>query len=100
MTRNKGVVLAFLALGEAGKPALLPQGGKLLPPAGQQLVRIALMPDVPHDLVVRAVKNTVQSNRQLHRPQVGCQMSPCFGGGLDQPLPDLCTQHIQLLCCR
>ena len=33
------------------------------------------MPDVPHELIVRRVKHTVQRNRQLNSAEIACQMT-------------------------
>ena len=53
------------ALEEAGDAALLAQRLEVGVPAGQQLVRIALVPDVPDELVARRVEGVVERDRQL-----------------------------------
>ena len=97
MSCYKSVIDTFLAFWKTGKSAFLPQGGKLIFSSGQQFVRIALMPYIPDNLVLRAVKNTVKCNRQFHCSQIRRQMSATFCGGLDQCLPNFCTQWSQLL---
>ena len=54
MRGAEGVVLALGALGEAGEAAALPQGSDAVAPAGQDLVRIGLVADVPDEAVLRA----------------------------------------------
>ena len=50
----EGVVFAFVALGETREPAALAQGADAVPPAGQDLVGIGLMADIP-DQPIRGV---------------------------------------------
>ena len=54
MRRAEGVVLALGALGEAGQPAALAQRADAVAPAGQDLVRIGLVADIPDQPVVAA----------------------------------------------
>ena len=79
MTRHKGIGNAFLRLGEAGHPAKLAQGGKILPPSGEELVDIGLMPYVKHQTVLCGVVYGFQCHRQLHHAQVACQMAAGLG---------------------
>ena len=57
MRRAERVIFAFGALGEAGQAAALAQGAHARAPAGDDLVRIGLMADVP-DQTVSGVLNT------------------------------------------
>ena len=56
MRRAERVVFALGALGEAGQAAALAQGADAVAPAGQDLVRIGLVADVPDQPVVRRVE--------------------------------------------
>ena len=60
------VVFALGALGEAGQPAALSQRPNAVAPAGQNLVRIGLMPHVPDQPVGRRVEHVMQRHRQFH----------------------------------
>ena len=60
MRRAEGVVLALAAPGEAGQPAALAQGADAVAPAGEDLVRIGLVADVP-DQPVAGVSKTAWS---------------------------------------
>ena len=73
MPGNESVMLAFAGLGKAGKSALGADAGDVA--AGEQLVRIALVSHVPHDRLVRRIKNIVQRHRKLHRAEVRGKMS-------------------------
>ena len=72
--RAERIVLALAALGETRKPARLPQSADLPAPPGQNLVRIGLMPDIPHQLVHRRVEHIMHRNRQLNHTQTSTQM--------------------------
>jgi len=74
MRRAEGVVEALGALGEAGKAAFLAQRADAVAPAGEDLVRIALMPDVEDQPVVRRVENLVDGNGQFDDAEPGAQM--------------------------
>ncbi len=62
----EGIVGRLAALGEAREPVLLAQGADPVAAAGEDLVRVALVPDVPDQLVARRVEHGVQRDRQLH----------------------------------
>jgi len=56
MTGAELVVLALIAAEETGQPALLAQRVEAVVAPGQNLPRIALMADVPDDLVARGLE--------------------------------------------
>ena len=92
VTGNKGIMLAFVGVRETGNAIQLPQLGKALAAAGQQFVGIALMAYIKHDLVRGRGQHPVQSHRQLHSTEVGCQMAACLGYIIQQKFTDLCTK--------
>jgi hypothetical protein len=53
------IVIAFGSLGEAGQSAAGAQGADAVAAAGQDLVRIGLMADVPDQAIARGVENIV-----------------------------------------
>ena len=71
----EAVVFAFGALGEAGQAAALAQRADAVAPAGQDLVRIGLMADIPDQPVARRVEQVVQRDRQLDHAEPGPQMT-------------------------
>ena len=73
--RAEGVVLALAAPRKAGDPFVLPKLLHLPAPAGEDLVRIGLVPDVPHQAVVRRVEDVVQRDGQLDRAEVRRQVA-------------------------
>ena len=58
---------------------------------------IALMPHVKDQAVTARIVDPMQRDRQLHRAQIGRQMSPGSGNGFDQESADLIAQGLQLL---
>ncbi len=65
MRRAEGIVFAFAALGKSGKAAALPQRMHSGAASGQNLVRIALMTDVPDQAVMRRIEYIMDSCRQF-----------------------------------
>ena len=74
MRRAERVVLALAALGEAAEPPALPQGADPVAPPGQDLVRIALVPDVPDQPVVGRVEHIMDRGGQLDHAEPRAQM--------------------------
>ena len=69
------VVFALGALGEAGEPAALAQRADAVAAAGEDLVRIGLMADVPDQPVARRVEHVVQRHRQFDDAEAGAEMA-------------------------
>ena len=65
MADAERVVLAFLALRERREAVLLLDRRDAVAAAGQDLVRIALMADVPDEAVARRIEEPVQRDREL-----------------------------------
>ena len=91
----EGVVLALVAAREAGDAAELAQRAHALAPAGQDLVRIGLVADVPDDPVARRVEHVVQRDRQLDRAEVGRQVAAGLGDALQHELAQLRGQQLE-----
>ncbi len=91
----KGVVLAFRATGKRRQTAWLLDGGQALAPAGQHLVRIRLMSDVPDQAVLRGLENIMQGNRELDCSETGGEMSAARADAVDQELSQLGSQRGQ-----
>jgi hypothetical protein len=93
----EGVIFALGALAEAGQAARLAQGADAVPAAGQHLMRIGLMADVPDELVVRRVEDMMQRDGQLDDAKSGAEMAPGDRNGRDQLLPELGGKLRQLM---
>jgi hypothetical protein len=77
------VVFAFSALGETGKTATLAEGADAVAPAGEDLVRVGLVADVPDQSVGGRVEDRMQSYRELDHTQSGAEMATGLGHGVD-----------------
>ena len=78
MRHAERVVRAFIALRKTGKTAPLAKRVHAVAAASQNFVRIALMPHVPHDAIMRRVEAVVQRNREFHHAQIRRQVSARF----------------------
>ena len=83
MRRAEGVVFALGALGEARQASTLAQGADAVAPSGQDLVRIALVPDIPDQPVMRGIEYVVDGDRQFDHAKTSAEMSTGFGHGVD-----------------
>ena len=75
---------------------MLPQSLKRLAAAGQNLVGIGLMADVPDDLVLGRVKDVVNGDGQLHSAQARGQVTAVARDHFDDEVADLGGQLRQL----
>ena len=83
MRGAEAVVFALGALGETGETAAHAQRTDTVAPAGQDLVRIGLMADVPDDAVVGRVEHVVQRAGQFHDAEPGAEMPAGHRDGVD-----------------
>ena len=97
VARNGTIIGTFGRAQKTADPTELPKGVKSILPPGEHLVHIALVSHVEKDIIFGRIKNTVQSDRDLHHAQIGCQMSAGFGHGFHQKLPNLAAQRRQRL---
>ena len=70
---------------------------ELLPPAGDYLMGVSLVPHIPYNLVARGVEHIVEAERQLHRAEAGGEMSALLRHGVDDKLPDLLREKRHLV---
>ena len=90
------VVFALGALGEAGQAAALAQRADAVAPAGEDLVRIGLVADVPDQPVARRVEDVVQRDRQLDDAEAGAEMAAGDRDGVDRLVAQLVGKLAQL----
>ena len=77
------IVVALGALGEAGEAAAGAQRADAVTAAGQDLVRIGLMADVPDQAVARRVEDVVDRGGQFHDAEAGAEMAAGHRNGVD-----------------
>ncbi len=97
MRRAERVVFAFGPLGEARQAAALADGADTLAATGQDLVRIALMTDVPDQAVVGRVEDIMEGDRQFDDAQPRAQMAAGGADGRDRLGPQFVGELPQLL---
>ena len=97
MSGVKTVTGALPSFREPAHSSVLAQLIEAFPASGQQFMCVGLMPHIPDDLVLRQLKGQVKSHRQLHHPQIGCQMSSGRTDLVNQEPADLFCQQRQIL---
>ena len=83
MRRAKGVIFALGALGETGEAAALPKRANPIAATGQNLVGIALMPDIPDQTVIGRIEGVVECDGQLDNAKPGAEMTSGHRNGID-----------------
>src|SRR5262249_32153587 len=75
--------------GEAGEAAPVPQCPDFVPPGGQYLVRVGLVPDIPDQAVARRVEQIVERDGELDDAEPCPKMSASHGNCADRLGPQL-----------
>src|SRR5262249_32115943 len=75
VSRAEAVVLAFGTLSEPGQAAARPQCLYAIPAAGEDLVRVSLMANVPYQFVIGGVKDVMQCDRQFDHPEASSKVA-------------------------
>src|SRR5262245_6777210 len=89
MRRPEAVVFALRAFGEAREAAALAERPDLVPPRGQNLVRIGLVADIPDQAVARRVEQIVERDGELDDAEPCPKMSASHGNCADRLGPQL-----------
>src|SRR3546814_986592 len=84
MADAEGVVFALLALGKWGHAVLVLDGVDRVAAAGEDLVRVGLVADVPDDAVVGGVVHRVQGDGQFDHAEAGAEMTARLADRFDQ----------------
>ena len=79
----KGSYSLLRTLGEARQAAALAQGADAVAPAGQDLVGVALVPDIPYQDIFRRVEQVVQGDGELDHAEPGPEMAAGVGHRID-----------------
>jgi len=91
------VVIALLAPRETADAAFPAESVELFVSSGYQLVRVALMTDVPDDFVMGEVEDFVERESKLHDAQVGRQMTAVCRDDRHDFFPYLAGEDFHLL---
>ena len=79
------------------RPPYLRIVAELVAAAGEDLVRVGLVADVPEDLVARRVEQRVQRDGDLAGAEVGAEVAADLPHRVDQQLADLLGDLLQLV---
>lgn len=60
-------------------------------------MRVALVPHIPYDRVLRDVENGVQGDGQLHHAEIGGEVAAVLRKGMQQLLADFPAEDLLLL---
>ena len=91
------VVRALLTGGEAEQAVEEAEAAEPVPPAGEDLVGVALVADVPDELVPGRVEDVVQGQGQLDHPEVRGEVAAVLRDRRDDLGPDLGRQPLKVL---
>jgi len=90
------VVLGLLDRAERGEALVLADRRQLLAAAGEDLVRVGLVADVPEDLVARAFEHAVEGDGELAGTEVGAEVATDLADRVDDVLAHLLRDLLQL----
>ncbi len=96
MADAEGVVFAFGTARKPGNAAGLAQPGHRRATAGEDLVHVALMADIPDDAIRRRVEHIVQGQGQFHRAQIRGEMAAGLRDRADQEVAQFLRQPGQI----
>ncbi len=91
------VVLGLEDRAERREPLVLADRRQLVAAAGQDLVRVGLVADVPEDLVARGVEQRMQRDRDLDRAEVRAEVPADLTDGVDDVVAHLVGDLLQLV---
>jgi hypothetical protein len=77
------IVVALGALGETGEAAGGAQRADAVAAAGQDLVRVGLVADVPDQAVARRVEGVVDRGGEFHDAEAGAKVAAGYRNGVD-----------------
>jgi hypothetical protein len=96
VTRIGCVVLAFFDTRKGRDTVLLAQGVELVATPGENLVRIGLVADVPHDFVFGRIEHVVQRDADFHGAERPAEVSAVAGDGIDDEMTEFGCHFGQL----
>jgi hypothetical protein len=88
MTSNESVMRTFKRIYKAAQAFVLTQCTELIASTSEHFVHVALMPDIPQNLIFRRVENFVQCEGYLDDSKIGSQMPTGFRKVCNNLLPN------------
>ena len=96
MARPERVMRALGPARVARDAVQLAQRVELVEASREQLVRVALVPHVPDDLVLRRIEHAVERQREFDHAEVRRQVAGIAGHGLDDDVAHLGRELLHL----
>jgi hypothetical protein len=93
---SKLIVLAFCGTWKAAYAIGPAKMSELIFPAGDDFMRIALMPHIPEQSIFFEIEYIVQGQRQLHHAQVAGEVPSGFADRIENELSYFIRQRLQL----
>jgi hypothetical protein len=93
----EAVVRRLAPFGERREPVRLAHGGHPVPAAGEHLVRVRLVPDVPDDAVLGLVEHVVQRDGELDDPERRPEVAPGLRDVVDEIRAELLRDLLELV---
>ena len=96
MCGTERIVFALGALGETRQPAALAQRADAVAAAGEDLVRIGLVTDVPDEPITRRIEDIMQRHRQLDNTKTCAEVTAGDRDSVDRLPPQLVGKLAEL----
>ena len=97
MSVYKKVVDTFIFIGKAGKSASLAQGREFFIAACKELMGITLMAYIPDNCIIRAVKNSMETNGKFNNTKITCKVAAVFSYNIYNSCADFLSQLLKFL---
>jgi len=94
---DESIVVAFERINETAQTLVLTQAVELVTPAGKHLVNIALVTDIPENLIGRRLENVMDSERDFDDAKIGSEVPACLTEIANNLLANLFSEHFELL---
>jgi hypothetical protein len=94
---TKSVIRTFVTAWEGRQTILLSDRGHTIPTAGENLVWVGLMADVPNQSILWGVEYVVQGYRKVYGSKTGCEMSAGLTDAMQQVFPEFSGQSRELI---
>ena len=94
MSGIKAIIGTFLPLGKTADSPQLSKPVKVILSSGKNLMGIALVSHIPHQLILGQIQAMKKSNGKLHHPQVGGQVATMHGGFFQNKTSQLLGQGL------
>ena len=96
MPHGECVILTLIRVDEAGETSQLAVGMKAVAAAGEYLVTVCLVTDIPYETVVRCIIQIMKCYRQLYSAQTGAKMTGVERKLFNNELSQVSTNGFQL----